>query len=59
MQYLSAQPSSLSAFMISKTNVGAQKPRGRQLKAKVCGSVSAIFRIPSFLVQTTFQTMIT
>ena len=39
--YLSAQPSSLSAFMICKT----QKPRGRQLNAKVCGSESAIFRI--------------
>ena len=32
--YLSAQPSSLSAFMISKTYVVAQKPRRRQLMQK-------------------------
>ena len=32
--YLSAQPSSLSAIMISKT----QKPCRRQLKPKVCGN---------------------
>ena len=41
--YLSTQPSSLSAFMISKTHTGAQKPHGRQLNTKVCGSKSAIF----------------
>ena len=46
--YLSAQPSSLSAFMISKTHIGAQEPRERQLNAEVCGSESAIF---SFLPQ--------
>ena len=28
--------------MISKTHISAQKPRGRQLNAKVCGSQSAI-----------------
>ena len=39
--YLSAQPSSLSAFVIWKTHTVAQKPRGRQLNAKVCGSESA------------------
>ena len=33
--YLSAQASSLSAFMISKTHTSGQKPRGRQLNAKV------------------------
>ena len=43
--YLSAQGSSLSAFVISKTHIVAQMPRGRQLNAKVCGSKSAIFRI--------------
>ena len=47
--YLSAQLSSLSAFMIWKTHIVAQKPRGRQLNAKVCGSESAIFRILSSL----------
>ena len=52
--YLSAQASSLSAFVISKTHVSGQKLRGRQLNAKVCGSESAIFRILSFfLVKTT------
>ena len=40
---LSTQPSSLSAFMISKTHITAQKLRERQLNAKVCGSESAIF----------------
>ena len=47
--YLSAQASSLSAFVISKTHVIAQKPRGRQLNGKVCGSESAIFLILSSL----------
>ena len=52
--YLSAQASSLSAFVISKTHISGQKPLGRQLNAKVCGSESAIFRILSFfLVKTT------
>ena len=41
--YLSAQASSLSAFLISKTHINGQKPRGRQLNKKVCGSKSAIF----------------
>jgi len=40
--YLSTQPPSLSAFMISKTHIVAQKLRGRQLNAKVCGSRRAI-----------------
>ena len=43
--------------MISKTHTSAQKPRGRQLNAKVCGSESAIFLILLssffFLVKTT------
>ena len=39
----SAQPSSLSAIMISKTHIVAQRPRGRQLNAKVCSSESAFF----------------
>ena len=30
--------------MISTTHTSGQKPRGRQLNAKVCGSESAIFR---------------
>ena len=33
--YLSSQASSLSAFMISKTHISGQKPRGRKLNAKV------------------------
>ena len=40
--YLSAHSSSLSAFIISKTHIVAQKPCRRQLKAKVCSSKSAI-----------------
>ena len=39
--------SSLSPFMISKTHISAQEPRGRQLNAKVCGCKSAIFLILS------------
>ena len=31
--------------MISKTHISGQKPRGRQLNKKVCGSKSAIFVI--------------
>ena len=57
--YLSTQASSLSAFVISKTHISGQKPRGRQLNAKVCGSKSAIFHLLSFFVQTTCQTTIT
>ena len=40
--YLGAHSSSLSAFIISKTHIVAQKPCRRQLKAKVCSSKSAI-----------------
>ena len=47
--YLSVQASSLSAFVISKTHISGQKPHGRQLNKKVCGSKSAIFVIHSFL----------
>ena len=43
--YLSAQASSLSAFLISKIHKSGQKPRGRQLNANVCGSKSAILRL--------------
>ena len=43
--YLSIQASSLSTFVISKTHISGQKPRGRQLNAKVCDSKSAIFRL--------------
>ena len=54
--YLSIQTSSLSAFVISKTYISGQKPRGRQLNKKVCGSKSAIFLILlSFFVQTTLS----
>ena len=41
--YLSAQASSFSAFLISKTHISGQKLRGRQLNTKVSGSKSAIF----------------
>ena len=41
--YLSAQASSLSAFVINKTHIVAQKPCRRHLNAKVCGSKGAIF----------------
>ena len=47
--YLSALSSSLSAFMISKTHISAQKTRGRQLNTKVCGSENAIFLLSFFL----------
>ena len=53
--YLSAQASSLSAFLISKTHISGQKSRGRQLNPKVCGSKSAIFLILSFFVTTFFS----
>ena len=43
--YLSTHVSSLSAFVISKTHIVAQKPCGKQLNAKVCSSKSAIFCI--------------
>ena len=39
--------------MISKTRISAQKPRGRQQNAKVCGKKSAIFLILPFFVTTT------
>ena len=42
------------------THISGQKPRGRQLNAKVCDSKSAIFRLLSSLLVTTFaQTTIT
>ena len=41
--YLSSQTSCLSVFVISKTYISGQKPRGRQPNAKVCSSKSAIF----------------
>ena len=50
--YLSTQPSSVSAFMISKTHIVAQIPCKRQLNAKPCGIESAIFVILSFFVTT-------
>ena len=53
--YLSAQPSSLSTFMISKTHIVAQMPCGRQLNPKVCGSESVMFLILSFFVTTHFS----
>ena len=56
--YLSAQASSLSAFVISKTLISGQKPCGRQLNTKVCGNESAIFRV-FFFVTTFVQTTIT
>ena len=39
------QASCLSAFVISKTHISGQKPRGRQLNTKKCDSKSAIFVI--------------
>ena len=56
--YLSTYSSSLSPFMISKTHISAQKPRGRQLNAKVCGCESAIFRLLSFLLRPQSSTTI-
>ena len=47
--------STLSAFVISKTHIGAQKPQGRQVNAKVCGSKSAILLILSFLLSSLFN----
>ena len=43
--YLSTQAPSLSDFVISKTLTSDQKPRGRQLNAKVCGHENATSRI--------------
>ena len=45
--YLTTQPSSLSAFMISNTH---KDPHEEQMNLKVCGSKSAFFL---FSVQTT------
>ena len=50
-KYAHAQPSSLSAFMIRKTDIVAQKPHGRQPNAKVAGSESAIFVILSVFLR--------
>ena len=41
--YLRVQASSLSAYVISKTHIVLQKPCGRQLNMKVCGSKSFVF----------------
>ena len=51
IQYLSKSRITLPqiCFMIWKTHIVDQKPRGRQLNAKVCHSESAIFRILSSL----------
>jgi len=49
--YLSAWSSSLSAFMISKTHISAQKPCGRQLNAKVWGSKSAFLSCSDHFVK--------
>ena len=45
--YLITQHSSFRASMISNTNILSQKPCGRQVNTKVCGSKKAIFRILS------------
>ena len=50
--YLSAQMSSLSAFVISKTDIVAQKSCGRQLSTKVCGIESAQFFVLYNISQT-------
>ena len=42
--------------MISKIHISGQKPRGRQLSTKVCGSKSAIFLILSFFLSFFLQT---
>ena len=52
--FISAQTSALSAFVISKTHTSGQKPRERQLNAKVCCSKSAVFRILSFFLRYDF-----
>ena len=48
--YLGTQSSSLSAFMISKTYISAQKPHGRQLNVR---QRKCHFLILSFFVQNT------
>ena len=50
--YLSAQPSSSSVLMISKARIIAQKPHGRQLNTKVCGSKGAMCKYTSPIVFT-------
>ena len=47
--YLSSHPSSLSAFMVSKTHMVAKKPCRRQLNTRAC----------DIILMTHFQTMIT
>ena len=48
--YINAQASSLSAFVISKTRISGQKPRGRWLNANMCGS-----HFPSFFIAPFFS----
>ena len=52
--YLSTQASSLSAFVISKTHIVAQKSHRRQLNVKVCGSKSAILPYSSLFLHYDF-----
>ena len=52
--YLSIKASRLSAYVISKTRRVVQRPRGRQLNAKVCGDEGFVilsFFFPSFVNQ--------
>ena len=56
--YLSTQASSLTDFVISNIHISGQKPHGRQLNAKVCGSESAIFHIVLSCSAFNFSTMI-
>ena len=44
--------------MISKTHISGQKPRGRQLNAKVCSSKSTIFRILSSFFLSLFRPLV-
>ena len=43
-------------YVINKVQISGQKPRGRQLNAKVCGHESAIFRILLLVKTTMFNT---
>ena len=55
--YLTTQPSSFRASVISNTNILSQRPCGRQLNTKVCGSKKVrascrvIFFVPFFFLK--------
>ena len=46
MTLVISRDSGHGAFVISNTQISSQKPRGRQLNAKVWGSENAVVKVP-------------